>query len=166
MFSFWLAHLQNLLIWFSNVSFDSIGILRSSSISSESMQFLLIFAIALLFPEIKRWLLSLVTFIKLLLSHLERIENVCSSLLMPISLNWQVWYCPLNFLYLWLRESRTNHKEKYWIAMALELIPVGPPYINSCNKLCAHLLLPFAFYRAGNRMWSKKCIWKTVKDFW
>ena len=75
------------------------------------MQFLLTFAIAFLLPEIKRWLLSLFTFIKLLLSHLERIENVCSSLLMHISLNWQVWYRPHNFLYLWLRESRINYKK-------------------------------------------------------
>ena len=73
---------------------------------------------------------------------------------MPISLNWhcKVWYRPRNFLYLCLRESRISNKEKYGIAMTLELIPVEPHIIILSINYVPHLLLTFAIYRTGNRM--------------
>ena len=51
-----------------------------------------------------------------------------------------------NLLYHRLRERRMNHKEKYQIALTLELIH---KLIFAMNYI-PHLLLLFAFYWTGN----------------
>ena len=66
-----------------------------------------------------------------MLNQLKRIEDISSSSLITSS-----WVklalqgvAAMNLLYPYLPGSRINHKEEYWIAMALELIPVEPQTI-------------------------------------
>ena len=58
---------------------------RSLYTSSDSIEFISILAIAFLFPDIRRSILSLFTFMYLSLNHLKRIEHDSLSLLMIIS---------------------------------------------------------------------------------
>ena len=68
--------------------------------------------------------------------------------------HWKVWYRPHDLLYRCPRDSRVNHKKKYWTEMALELIPVEPHTKILAMNHTPHLLLPFAFYCTGIRNWD------------
>ena len=57
----------------------------------------------------------------------------------------KLWYRMHNLLYHRLRERRMNRKEKYQIALTLELI-----HKLIFAELYTHLLLLFAFYWTGN----------------